>query len=399
MKSGEFWAMKLFEYKALSKRGNRKNGIVFADNDRVAYQIICEKNLMPITISKIYRLSSKISLEELLMFFMHIDFQLKCGLKINEAIDTFADSHNNKILNVKLLEISDALKSGKSLKESFQNSVFDKTISGLLNSAETTGNLSEIISNILAFLKLKNEWKKKAKSILAYPIFITFIAVIIMLICLVFLGPQVVLLLRDYSQNEVPFLTEFAVNYLPKIVAFFSIILLSVFMIFFVFSFSKKLKSKAQNYLLKIPKIGSILRKIILWQFFKILQIGLSSKLDFIKAFELGIDAVEIENIKKDLENIKAKILSGYKIFETFSYSKYISKSIVTAIYVGESGNNLENCAEHISEELYKEILSELENLGRILSVGLTLMTGGIFIFILLSLFYPLYNYVEVVGQ
>ena len=137
---------KIFKYEALSKKGNKKSGVVLADSDHVAYKTICKKELIPIEITRVNRVSSKISLEELLMFFMHIDFQLKCGLKINEAIDTFADSQNNKILNAKLLEISDALKNGQSLNEAFKNSIFDNVVSGLLNSAEKTGNLSEIIN-------------------------------------------------------------------------------------------------------------------------------------------------------------------------------------------------------------------------------------------------------------
>ena len=140
--------MKIFKYKALSKKGKKQSGMILADSEHIAYQTICKKELMPIDISKIRRISSQISVEELLMFFMHIDFQLKCGLKINDAIDTFIDSQNNEIMNAKLLEISESLKNGQSLNEAFKKSIFDNIISGLLNSAEKTGNISLVISNI-----------------------------------------------------------------------------------------------------------------------------------------------------------------------------------------------------------------------------------------------------------
>lgn len=390
--------MKIFKYEALSKKGNKQSGIVLADNSHVAYQTICKKELMPIDISKVHQISSQISVEELLMFFMHIDFQLKCGLKINEAIDTFINSQNNKIMNAKLLEISESLKNGQSLNETFKNSIFDNVISGLLNSAEKTGNISLVISNILAFLKLKNEWKEKAKSALAYPTFITLVAIIIMWICIIFLGPQVISLLND-NNKEIPILTNFAVNYLPILGVVFTTFVILTFSCLILFSSFSKFRSKMQNYLLAIPKVGSILKKVSLWNFFKILHIALNSKLDFVKSLELGIDSIKIEKIKNDFERIKSSILSGHKIFETFSASKYISPSISTAIYVGESGNNLSECMLHISEELYKEILSELEIFGRSLSIGLTLLTGGIFIFILISLFLPLYDYIGVIHQ
>lgn len=390
--------MKIFKYEALSKKGKKQSGMVLADSVHVAYQTICKKELMPIDISKIRRISSQISVEELLMFFMHIDFQLKCGLKINEAIDTFINSQNNEIMNVKLLEISESLKNGQSLNEAFKKSIFDNIISGLLNSAEKTGNISLVISNILTFLKLKNEWKDKTKSALAYPVFITLVAITIMWICIIFLGPQVISLLND-NNKEIPILTNFAVKCLPTLGIFFTIFMISIFSCLILFSLSSKFRNRIQNYLLAIPKVGSILKKVSLWNFFKILHIALNSKLDLIKSLELGIDSIKIEKIKNEFEEIKSGILSGHKIFETFSTSKYISPSISTAIYVGESGNNLSECMFHISEELYKEILSELEIFGRSLSVGLTLLTGVIFIFILTSLFLPLYDYIGVIQQ
>lgn len=391
--------MNVFKYKALAKNGDKKFGVVLANNCDEAFENICNKKLSPIDISKVYKVSSKVSLEEILMFFLHVDFQLKCGAKINDAIDNFIDFNSNKILNVKLLEISNSLKAGHSLSEAFQNSVFDKTVSGLLKSAEKTGNLSEIISNILEFLKLKNEWKNKVRSILAYPILIVSIALIIMWFCVTILGPQVVSLLNDYNNGDIPILTDFAVNYLPKIGLFFGFISILAFAILSISSISSHLKNKFKNYLLSIPKIGGILQKVTCWQFCKILQIALNSKLDFIKSLELGIDSVDIEKIKIDLGKVKLKILCGHKIFEAFSSLKYMPKSISTAIYIGEEGNNLDNSMKHISDELYKEILSDLKKLGRYLSTGLTLMTGGIFIFILVSVFYPMYNYIEVMDR
>ncbi len=389
--------MAIFKYKAIYKNGDEKSGIVSANNTYEAYHKICNKKLLPINLSRIYKVSSKIDIEEILMFFLHIDFQLKCGVKINEAIDSFIDSHTNNVLNVKLLEISESLKSGKSLGESFESSIFDPTIIGLINAAEKTGNISEIITNILSFFKLKTTWKRKVKSILAYPLFITFSAIIIMWFCIVFLGPQVIYFTQNYSDKNIPLLTNIAVDFLPYVFAI-CIGLLCIFLILaIIFSISNRWKKTLYNSLLKIPKIGCILKTVAIWQFCKILQISLTAHLDFINAMKLSINSIHYETLKEDFINIKTKILCGYKIFEAFSESKYIPSNIITAIYVGEEGNNLPETLLHISDELYKDTISKLEMLGKSLSIELTLITGGIFIFILYSLFYPLYSYVEIV--
>ncbi len=388
--------MNLFKYIALETNGEKKKGIILASNLSGAYQNVRNKFLLPVSISRVYKVSSKINLEEILMFFLHIEFQLKCGVKINDAIDSFIDCNQNKILNVKLIEISESLKKGKSLTEAFENSIFDKTIVGLINAAEKTGNISEVINNILAFLKLENEWRDKVKSVLAYPLFILVMSVAITWFCLSILGPQVVSLTQNYNFHDFSNLTNFTLNYFPIFGGALIVILVTCFFGFMVFSFSKKMKGWVVNQMLKIPKVGDILLGVSIWQFCNILQIALSAKLDFVNSMSLAIEGVYLDEIKKDFMRIKTKILSGYKIFEAFSESRYISQMLTTAIYVGETGNSLPQTFSHISTELYHKIISQLKKLGQELSVILTLTTGCIFILILYSLFYPLYNYVEI---
>jgi type II secretory pathway component PulF len=90
--------------------------------------------------------------------------------------------------------------------------------------------------------------------------------------------------------------------------------------------------------------------------------------------------------------------MNGYRISESFFSGKLISREILMAIYIGEEGNELAGSFNHMSESQYKEILFDIKSLGQILTIGLTVSTGLIFIFILGSLFYPIYSYVEIVG-
>ena len=390
--------MNVFKYRALNEAGEKHNGMILADNADNAYHIVCAKNLKPISVSEANKIKSKIKLEEILMFFLHIDFQLKCGVKINEAIDNFIDQQNNKEFNIKLLEISTSLKNGESLGNSFKNSIFDQTIVGLLNSAEQTGNISEVIASILSFLKLKKDWNDKVKSVIAYPLFITFTAIIIMWFCITILGPQVAELIKDYDQSaDLPLLTDFAINYLPQISSTISTILIIAISIFYLSSFSKNSRQFIYETLLKIPKIGNLLKTVSLWQFCKVLQMSLCAKLDFINAIDLSIDSIQFESIKSDFLSVKSKMLNGSKIAEAFAASNYLPPSILTALSVGEEGNHLAESMNHISDELYKSVLHQLENFGKFLSISLTFITGSIFIFILYSLFYPMYSYMEIV--
>ncbi|MDR2781435.1 MAG: type II secretion system F family protein [Holosporaceae bacterium] len=388
--------MPIYKYKVLTKNGKKKDGAILADNFKCVYDILHKKHCHPIEIKRIYFASQKVALEDLLTFFMHINFQLKCGVNINDAIDSFSDFHGNKTLNATLLDISNSLKEGESIGEAFQKShfIFDEVIVGMLKSAENTGNTIEVISNILSFLKLQMDWKNNVKRAIIYPIFIMVVALLVLVLSIVFLGPQVTSLVQNCDGGEIPQLTQFAINVLPKISEFmiFPLMLIAFFLP------TKKGKKILAQVMLKIPKISQLIIKISMWQFCKILSIALNAKLDFIPALNLAIETIKLDSLKSELQNIRDNIIDGYKIAESFALGNLIPRDILLAIYVGEDGNDLPSSFHHISKNQYKEILFEIKSLGQFMSIGLTFFTGLIFVFILCSLFYPIYNYVEMAG-
>ncbi|MDR3187256.1 MAG: type II secretion system F family protein [Holosporaceae bacterium] len=392
--------MAIFKYQILTKDGLKKNGSVLADNYKCAYENLHGKHYQPICLRKVYFPSLGVNVEDMLMFFLHISFQLKCKVGINDAIESFIEFYGNKTLSASLLSVVAALKNGESIGRAFEKckNIFDNVTIGLLKSTEKTGKTSEVILSVLNFLKLQTEWKNSVKRTVAYPIFMAVIAVLVLILSLLILGPQVAELAQNFGHGEIPLLTELALEWFPLMLGITFVLSTLALLATFVLLINRNGRRILSNLLLKIPKIGTLIIKISLWQFCKILHIALAAKLDFMEALDLAIESSRLENIKIELHNVRERIVEGNKISESFSRAKFIPQSLIMALYVGEEGNDLVASFDHASETQYKETLFEIKSLGQSLSVGLTLFTGFILIFILCSLFYPIYNYVEVAG-
>ncbi|MDR0678547.1 MAG: type II secretion system F family protein [Holosporaceae bacterium] len=392
--------MSMYKYEAVTKHGLKRSGFVLADNYKSAHNSLCRKQYQPMKIKKIYFASKKITPEDLLTFFMHISFQLKCGVGIGEAIESFANLRGNKILSATLMDVSDSLKKGESIYAAFEkcNFIFDAVIIGLLKAAENTGNITDIISNILKFLKLQMNWKNHVKRAIAYPIFVAAIALMILIFSIGILGPQVVSLVQNHGDGEIPVLTKFAINILPKVSEIMCLFLSILFVSLPVLLWTKKGNNFLLQMLLKIPKIGELIIKVSLWQFCKVLHIGLEAKLDFVPALDLAIETIGPDSVRNELKSIRNNIADGYKISDSFAEGVLIPAEILMAVYIGEEGNDLVGSFDHISENQYQEILFDIKSLGQILGIGLTIFKGLVFIFIMCSLFYTIYSYVEIAG-
>lgn len=391
--------MSLYKYESIDTFGDKKSGALVAKNQREAYEILLQKGIQPIELKRQYFTSKKISTEDILLFFLHVSFQLKCSVHINDAIDTFIDFHGDAVLNATLIKVSEDLKNGEKISDAFKNNCpFNPTIIGLLKASEKTGCLMETISSILNLLQLQNNWTKQLRRILAYPIFIALLAVVILFVSSHFLGPQVISLIQNYGKNEVPFLTRFAVEILPKLSIFLGIILLFIIGTIILVRFNKSGRNIILQMLFRIPIFPKILTQITLWQLFEILHISYIAKLDFMSAFNLALSEIHMKKLQNQLISVKTKIMNGYKISTSFSTIPAISTDIAMAMFVGEEGNNLEHTFKHISEKVYSNLVNNIKLLGDIMSVSITLFTGIIFVFILCSMFSPIYDYIGTAG-
>lgn len=392
--------MSIYKYVVISNNGTKNEGAVFVDNYEEAYNLLLLRRCVPISIRQIKLSSESISIEDMLMFFLHMDLQLKCKVRINEAIESFLNVHGNKILKLSLESILYELRNGVSIGNAFEKCrfIFGDVIVSLLKSAEKTGNVSDVISSILQFLKMQSDWKNNVRNAIVRPLYITVFVILILIFSIVFLGPQVVSLVQSVGDEALPLMTQFVMNVLPTIskillcVSFFTSLLLLVAVT------CKKGKDIIVNIILKVPKIGPLIVKIGFWQFCKILQIALSAKLDFMQALNLAIEGIEINKIKNELLVVQNKIAAGYSIAHSFSEIKFIPNTIVSAIYIGEESNHLLSSIDRLSENQYKEITLNIQSLGQNLEDGIKLFAGILLILIVGAFFIPIYNYIEIAG-
>jgi type II secretory pathway component PulF len=320
---------------------------------------------------------------------------------VDKALESFLEFHGNKTLKASLADILNSLQDGESLGAAFEKcaEIFDETIIALLKSAEETGKLSDVIKNILKFLKLQSNWKNHMRRALAYPLFMTALAILILTFSIYLLAPQVTLLLQDYGTADgIPFATMFVLYVLPGLVETLGFLLLPLLAALCPLALTKNGREKIKECLLKIPKIGSVIQKISLWQFCKILHIALEAKLGFMDALSLAIESVKFKSMVDELLRAKHYMADGYSIGESFSRIKFVSGEVLAAILIGEESGNLSAGLGHVSDAQYDEILFGLKSLGQQLSIGLTAFTGLILALILCGLLLPIYSYVEVAG-
>ena len=96
----------------------------------------------------------------------------RCGLSVNEAINTLNETTSNTVLKEALRKISNFINDGRSLEESFENTkIFPKIVCITLSAAEKTGNIPELLDILAEYLSsLRMRIKKKIIKSMIYPL-------------------------------------------------------------------------------------------------------------------------------------------------------------------------------------------------------------------------------------
>lgn len=391
--------MAIFKYKAVNKYGKGVSGILVASDEISTFNDLKKDGLTPIKIQKEFVFYKSISSDDLIHFFRHVHFQVKCKITFLKAISNYINVTNNLKMQAVVGNIVEQLKSGKSLFLSFnsEQKYFGKAIPLILQSAELSGNLENSLENIVDYLQMKKSFKSKMKKSLFYPLIILLSSIIAAFLCLTFLAPQIKELLQSIKSDNIPLTTKICFALVPE-QACFGVFIILGFVLLFSF-FYRKNKIVFGKILKRLPIISTLNNKISEWNFCSIASVAVNSKLSILQTINLFQKIHEKDELSHTLTRIKKYVLNGVKLSVALAELRFLSSLTLLAIKVGEESNELGDCFSYISKIQSEKIETFIEKLGVKIGVYITLFTSLILLFLVLGLFSPLYDYIGCVNE
>jgi type IV pilus assembly protein PilC len=148
--------------------------------------------------------------------------------------------------------------------------VFTETVINLIRSGEVTGQLPDVLKEIVRSLKWQDEMESQTKKLLAYPAFVMVVIGGVVFFLMIYLVPQLIGFLNNLGQ-EIPFQTRLLIGLSGLFVNYWwAILTVPPLLVFGVLSLSAAypaLRYKLHEMQLAIPVIGPVLKKLTLARF------------------------------------------------------------------------------------------------------------------------------------
>lgn len=334
--------------------------------------------------------------KELLDFTYLIKLVITSGIPLLQGIDTLMRSNTNKNIGSAAQLVHYGVDSGLSLSEVMQSSprFFPIFYVHMIRAGEVSGTLDNSLDFLVNYLTWQLDFKKSVKSSLTYPITVLSVLGILMFVIFTFVFPKMLKTIIGMG-GELPLPTKimmaisgFLQNYYPFILVFIFVSVVGIK----IFKRTSEGKRLIDAGLLYIPLVGTLIKKINMSRYFKIVATLHAAGLTADKTFAIGADVIANSVIAGKMRTIATVITTGESISEAMQRTGYVAPLVVDMMSIAEKTGTLEMTLTRASDILDKEVPETIKKVFSYVEPLTMVVLGGMVLMLLLAVFLPIYK-------
>jgi type IV pilus assembly protein PilC len=344
----------------------------------------------------------KVKEKDIVIFTRQFATMIDAGLPLVQCLEILASQQDNATLKEILLKVKADVEAGSTFADALRKhpSVFNELYCNLVTAGETGGILDTILNRLAAYIEKSMNLKKKVKGAMVYPIAVLVIAMVVVIGMLVFVIPVFQKMFADMG-GTLPAFTQMVINLSDFMRRYFLLVGAILVALYFVFQRYYKTENGQEtvdNYLLKLPIFGSLIRKVAIAKFTRTLGTMLSSGVPILEGLDIVARTSGNKIIEKAILKTKMSIGEGKTIAEPLGASGVFPPMVVQMISVGESTGALDSMLSKIADFFDDEVDAAVANLTSLLEPLLMVFLGGAIGAIVVAMYLPIFQMASILG-
>jgi type IV pilus assembly protein PilC len=395
-----------FIYRAKDRQGNIKAGKVEARSLDTAVNILQGYDLIVLEISpekqvtffdEIFGRKSRISKKDLAVFLRQFATLLQAQVPLTEALRTLFLQAATPAIKDLVFELISDLDAGLPLSKAIEkrSDLFGDFYSQMVKSGEISGRLEEVLVYLADYAEHENDLRNKIKSASTYPVFLFATFIIVGVVITVALAPQMVSIFEEFGTTPplgtkvLIFIGEFFKNW-----GLVTLILLGGLIWFLLNYFQSKEGRRVWGvYMLKMPILGDIYKKIYISRFCETAGTLIFGGIPIVTAFEVAGEATGNYVYQVIGYKVAESVKRGESISNTLKeYNEYLPPLVSQMTAVGESTGRLDSILKTVSGYYQKEVDTAFSRMVDLLQPILIIFIGILVAFLVSAVLFPIYQ-------
>ena len=403
--------MKSYRYEGISPSGAPITGIVEATDKNDAIRRAKENcrvltKLEPATGGKMNEVlnadlgvlisGGKIKAKKLALLSSQLAIELKAGLPLIRALQLVSENEEDKHLKGILEGVTEDVESGLPLSRAFKNRApkLPTTFIETIKAGEASGHLDESFDRLKVYYENADAIASKVGSAMIYPAMLITVAIVVVVVIMVFAVPVFENSFASLG-NELPGPTKLLItmsHFMTDNLLLLICIVAALAIAFMLFGKTSAGQHLYAKLLMTFPGICLINQMNAAAQFSSTMSTMLASGLTMVQAARITADTAENLLIQEALEASAQALVEGRTMSRALRNCPYLPNLLVEMTAVGEQTGKLEETLDVVSEYYNKEVDVAVKRALGILEPCITIFLAAIVVFILLSVYLPIFT-------
>jgi type IV pilus assembly protein PilC len=397
-----------FVWKGRSPDGEILSGEYVAENKQELIGYLRKRKIIITSLkekSKDLKLSlsftDRITVKDMGVFTRQFATMINSGLPMVQCLDILAEQMNKAKFKKVISTVKNDVEGGSTLADALRkHNTFTELYVNMVEAGEAGGILDLILNRLAVYLEKADALTRKVKSAMTYPTVVCVVAIGATVFMLLVIIPTFARMFSDFG-GTLPLPTKIVLamsNFLRSQWYLLAGGIVALIVGFKRFHATETGKMKIDQLLLKIPVLGTVIRKAAVARFTRTLGTLVSSGVPILNGLEITSKTAGNKVVEKAVNATRESISQGNTIADPLKQSGVFPPMVTQMISVGEQTGALDEMLDKIANFYDDEVDTAVESLTSVIEPVMIVIMGVIVGGMLISMYLPMFKLINVIS-
>ncbi len=404
--------MTTYAYKVLDARGGQSTGQIEGESKSGAAMALRQRGFTVLDVNEVKTSLAKVDIlepfqriksKDLTVFSRQFATMVNSGLSLLRCLYVLEQQTENKKLATVIGEVRGDVEAGISLSDALAKhpKVFNQLYVSMVRAGELGGILDDVLNRVATQLERDDSIRRAVKSAMVYPIMIGSFAVLVLIGMVLFLIPVFADMYKEIGDGaQLPSLTRLMISVSDFVRGWWFIVFPLLIGAGWGLNYLKKTPRGTavwDRMKLRIPMgIGVIVRKLAISRFSRTLGTLIASGVPILQAIEITGKAAGNTVIEQAMANVQTSVKEGQSITVPLEKAGVFPAMVTQMVSVGEETGSLDSMLAKVADFYEDEVNASVKSLTSILEPIMMIGVGAIVGIVVISMYLPIFNLMNV---
>jgi type IV pilus assembly protein PilC len=348
---------------------------------------------------KVGTIGKKVAAKNLAVFTRQFSVMIDAGLPLVQCLDILGNQEEDKNFAAVILQTRTDVESGASLADAMRKhpKTFDPLFTNMIAAGEAGGILDTILKRLATYIEKAVKLAGQVKSAMIYPIAVIVIAGIVVGVILWKVIPTFAQLFSGLGA-DLPLPTRVVIAASDNLVKFFPILFVAAGAAGYGFKqyyATENGRRVVDSFMLKMPILGNIMRKIAVARFCRTLSTLISSGVPILDGLDITARTSGNAIVEDAIMTTRKSIERGETISAPLKETAVFPPMVTQMIGVGEATGALDTMLGKIADFYEEEVDTAVAGLLTLLEPIMIAILGGVVGGIVIAMYMPIFDLIS----